>query len=50
MITDVTGKYPRLKPTDPGIVENNPVFLYQDAFNPDVSEIDDLNHVIGQAI
>lgn len=42
MITDVTGKHPRLKPTDPGIVENNPVFLYHDAFNPDTSEVEDL--------
>jgi tryptophanyl-tRNA synthetase len=42
MITDVTGKHPRLRPTDPGIVENNPVFLYHDAFNPDTAEVEDL--------
>ena len=34
MITDVTGQNPRLKATDPGVVEYNPVFLYHDAFNP----------------
>ncbi|MBI4526751.1 MAG: tryptophan--tRNA ligase [Deltaproteobacteria bacterium] len=42
MITDITGKHPRLKPTDPGIVENNPVFLYHDAFNTDSAELEDL--------
>jgi tryptophanyl-tRNA synthetase len=26
----------------PGTVENNPVFIYHDAFNPDVAEVDDL--------
>ena len=26
----------------PGTVENNPVFIYHDAFNPDTAEVDDL--------
>ena len=43
MITDVTGQNPRLKATDPGVVEYNPVFLYHDAFNPDQPDsVDDL--------
>jgi tryptophanyl-tRNA synthetase len=42
MVTDVTGQNPRLRPTDPGIVENNPVFTYHDAFNPDPLEVADL--------
>jgi tryptophanyl-tRNA synthetase len=32
----------RLRVTDPGTVENNPVFIYHDAFNPDRAEVDDL--------
>ena len=32
----------RLRATDPGTVENNPVFIYHDAFNPDRAEVDDL--------
>ncbi len=32
----------RLRATDPGRVEGNPVFMYHDAFNPDVDEISDL--------
>jgi len=32
----------RLRATDPGTVEGNPVFIYHDAFNMDVSEVDDL--------
>ena len=32
----------RLKPTDPGTVEGNPVFIYHDAFNPNKEEIEDL--------
>ena len=32
----------RLRATDPGTVENNPVFIYHDAFNPDTAEVDDL--------
>ena len=38
MFTDPT----RLRATDPGHVEGNPVFMYHDAFNPDVDEVDDL--------
>ena len=32
----------RLRATDPGTVEGNPVFLYHDAFNPNTAEVDDL--------
>ena len=32
----------RVRATDPGHVEGNPVFLYHDAFNPDRAEVDDL--------
>ncbi len=32
----------RLKATDPGKVEGNPVFIYHDAFNPNKSEVEDL--------
>jgi tryptophanyl-tRNA synthetase len=38
MYTDPT----RLRATDPGHVEGNPVFLYHDAFNPDREEVTDL--------
>ncbi len=38
MYTDPT----RLRATDPGHVEGNPVFMYHDAFNPNVEEVDDL--------
>jgi tryptophanyl-tRNA synthetase len=38
MFTDAT----RLRATDPGHVEGNPVFMYHDAFNPDVDEVNDL--------
>lgn len=38
MYTDPT----RLRATDPGHVEGNPVFMYHDAFNPDTGEVDDL--------
>jgi tryptophanyl-tRNA synthetase len=38
MYTDPT----RLRRTDPGHVEGNPVFMYHDAFNPRVDEIDEL--------
>ena len=38
MYTDPT----RLRATDPGHVEGNPVFMYHDAFNPDADEVDDL--------
>jgi tryptophanyl-tRNA synthetase len=32
----------RLRATDPGHVEGNPVFAYHDAFNPDADEVADL--------
>jgi tryptophanyl-tRNA synthetase len=32
----------RLRATDPGHVEGNPVFAYHDAFNPDTDEVADL--------
>ncbi|HEX2168268.1 MAG TPA: tryptophan--tRNA ligase [Longimicrobiales bacterium] len=38
MYTDPT----RLRATDPGTVEGNPVFIYHDAFNPDRDEVADL--------
>jgi tryptophanyl-tRNA synthetase len=38
MYTDPT----RIRPTDPGHVEGNPVFIYHDAFNPDKAEVEDL--------
>jgi tryptophanyl-tRNA synthetase len=38
MYTDPT----RLRATDPGHVEGNPVFMYHDAFNPDGAEVQDL--------
>ena len=38
MYTDPT----RLRATDPGHVEGNPVFAYHDAFNPDTDEVVEL--------
>jgi len=38
MYTDPT----RLKPTDLGHIEENPVFIYHDAFNPNKEEVEDL--------
>jgi tryptophanyl-tRNA synthetase len=38
MYTDPT----RLRPTDPGHVEGNPVFAFHDAFNPDPGEVANL--------
>jgi tryptophanyl-tRNA synthetase len=32
----------RVRADTPGTVEGNPVFIYHDAFNPDVAEVDDL--------
>jgi tryptophanyl-tRNA synthetase len=32
----------RLRATDPGTVEGNPVFIYHDAFNPDAGEVEEL--------
>ncbi len=31
----------RIRPTDPGKVEGNPVFVYHDAFNPNKEEVED---------
>jgi tryptophanyl-tRNA synthetase len=42
MVTDVTGENPRLRATDPGVVEYNPAFLYHDAFNDNVDEVAEL--------
>jgi tryptophanyl-tRNA synthetase len=47
MVSDVTGLHPRLRPTDPGIVADNPAFLYHDAFNPNVAEVEDLKFRYG---
>jgi tryptophanyl-tRNA synthetase len=46
MYTDPT----RLKPTDPGHVEGNPVFIYHNAFNEDKAEVEDLKkrYIAGQ--
>jgi tryptophanyl-tRNA synthetase len=38
MYTDPT----RIHPDDPGHVEGNPVFAYQDVFNPDKAGVDEL--------
>nr|MCW1949156.1 tryptophan--tRNA ligase [Candidatus Shapirobacteria bacterium] len=38
MYTDPT----RLKPTDPGHIDGNPVFIYHDAFNDNKEEVADL--------
>jgi len=32
----------RIRATDPGTVEGNPVFVYHDMFNPDKAEVEDL--------
>ena len=42
MVTDVTGENPRLRATDPGVVEYNPAFLYHDAFNDNADEVAEL--------
>ena len=42
MVSDLTGENPRLRPTDPGVVEYNPAFLYHDAFNDDPDEVAEL--------
>lgn len=51
--TKVMGMYTdpkRLRATDPGTVEGNPVFSYHDAFNPNKAEVDDLKsrYVVGK--
>lgn len=40
MYTDPT----RIKPTDPGHVEGNPVFIYHDTFNEDKAEVENLKN------
>ncbi len=45
VLTKVKGMYTdptRLRATDPGHVEGNPVFMYHDAFNTETAEVDDL--------
>ena len=32
----------RIHATDPGKVDGNPVFIYHDAFNTDIDEVNDL--------
>lgn len=46
MFTDPT----RLRATDPGHVEGNPVFQYHDAFNPDKAQVQELKerYVVGK--
>jgi tryptophanyl-tRNA synthetase len=44
MYTDPT----RLRATDPGHVEGNPVFAYHDAFNPDVARIAEMKELYRQ--
>ncbi len=45
VLTKVKGMYTdptRLRATDPGHVEGNPVFMYHDTFNTETAEVDDL--------
>jgi tryptophanyl-tRNA synthetase len=42
MVSDITGQNPRMRATDPGVVEYNPAFLYHDAFNDDQDEVAEL--------
>jgi tryptophanyl-tRNA synthetase len=42
MVSDITGQQPRMRASDPGVVEHNPAFLYLDAFDPDTAEVEDL--------
>ena len=41
MYTDPT----RLRATDPGHVEGNPVFTYHDAFNPNKEEVEEMKRL-----
>jgi tryptophanyl-tRNA synthetase len=41
MYTDPT----RLRATDPGHVEGNPVFIYHDAFNPNTEEVEEMKRL-----
>jgi tryptophanyl-tRNA synthetase len=49
MVTDSTGKNPRLRATDPGIVENNPAFLYHVPLTPAKTRWKTLKSVTAQA-
>jgi tryptophanyl-tRNA synthetase len=42
MVTDITGENPRLRATDPGVVEYNPAFLYHEAFNDNADAVAEL--------
>ena len=42
MVSDITGRNPRMRPSDPGVVEYNPAFLYHDAFNDNPDEVAEL--------
>lgn len=42
MASDITGENPRLRASDPGVVEYNPAFLYHDAFNDNPDEVAEL--------
>lgn len=44
MVTDITGRNPRLRATDPGIPEENPVFFYHEAFNDSRDEVEELQN------
>jgi len=44
MVTDITGEHPRLRATDPGIVEHNPAFFYHEAFNDSPDEVEELEN------
>jgi tryptophanyl-tRNA synthetase len=44
MYTDPT----RIHPSAPGHVEGNPVFIYHDAFNPDVDEVEKIKDLYRQ--
>ena len=44
MYTDPT----RLRATDPGHVEGNPVFAYHDAFNPDTARVEEMKDLYRQ--
>ena len=47
MVSDITGQNPRLRASDPGVVEYNPAFLYHDAFNDDQDEVAELKERYG---
>jgi tryptophanyl-tRNA synthetase len=48
LASKVNGMYTdpsRIRATDPGHAEGNPVFIYHDAFNPDRAEVEDLKRL-----